>query len=54
MIIAISDGTVVEVVGDFRYIGSNADNTEKDVKTRKALAWQACNSVTKVWKSSLP
>ena len=51
--IATSDGTVLEE-GDFKYLGSWVDNTEKDVKTRKAMAWQACNSMTKVWKSSLP
>ena len=52
--IATSEGTVLEVIWDFKYLGSWVDNTEKDVKTRKALAWQACNSMTKVWKSSLP
>ena len=28
-------------------------NSEKDMSVRKALAWQACHKLTKVWKSSL-
>ena len=26
----------------------------QDIKTRKALAWKACNKLTKIWKSNLP
>ena len=48
--IATYDGTVLEVVEDFRYL---VENTEKDVRTRNALVWQACNSMAQVWKSSL-
>ena len=28
-------------------------STEKDIKTRKAAAWRACNSLHKIWNSSL-
>ena len=48
-----TDGTQLEVVYDFKYLGSWIDNTEADLRSRKAEAWRACNKLTKVWKSDL-
>ncbi len=48
-----TDGSQLEVVYDFKYLGSWIDNTEADLRSRKAEAWRACNKLTKVWKSDL-
>ena len=48
------EGDDLGVVQDFIYIRSWVDCTAKDIRIRKAMAWQACNKVTKIWKSSLP
>ena len=48
-----NDGTLLEVVDDFKYLGSWVNNTEADITIRKALAWKACNGMGKVWKSSI-
>ena len=52
--IKTSTGTILEVVKDFKYLGSWTQSSLQDIKTRKALAWKACNKLTKIWKSNLP
>jgi len=47
------DGSEIERVDDFKYLGSWVDNSGKDVKKRKALAWNACHKLKNIWKSSL-
>ena len=47
------DGSQLEVVQDFKYLGSWIDSTEKDIKIRKAEAWKALNKLNKMWKSDL-
>ncbi len=47
------DGSILEVVEDFKYLGSLTESTEAYIKARKASAWKACNKLKKVWKSSL-
>ena len=46
-------GETIKHVTDFKYLGSYIMNSEKDFKTRKALAWVACNKLDKIWKSNL-
>ena len=46
------DGSCLEVK-DFKYLGSWVRSTEQDIKIRKAMAWKACNKLTKIWKSTL-
>ena len=48
-----TDGTNLDEVQDFKYLGSWMESTAKDVKQRKAAAWRACNKLNKLWKSSL-
>ena len=48
-----SDGTKLEEVEDFKYLGALMSSTAKDVRQRKAAAWRACNKLNKIWKSSL-
>ena len=38
---------------DFKYLGSWVQSTGQDIKVRKAMAWKACNKLTKIWKSIL-
>ena len=47
------DGTQLEQKDDFKYLGSWADSSEKDIDIRKALAWKAINDMSKVWKSNM-
>ena len=49
-----SSGTILEVVPDFKYLGSWMQSSLQDIKTRKAQAWRACNKLAKIWKSNLP
>ena len=37
---------------DFKYLGSWCDQN-RYITTRKALAWQSLNKLTKIWKSTL-
>ena len=48
------DGTQLEVVDDFEYLGSWAASTERDIKTRRAQAWKVLHDMKKIWKSRLP
>ena len=49
-----NDGTALEEVSDFKYLGSWMASIEKDTKTGKGPAWRACSKLTKIWKSTLP
>ena len=46
------NGTILEQKDDFRYLGSWADSSKKDIHIRKALAWKALNDMTRIWKSA--
>ena len=48
-----TDGTALDWVDDFKYLGSWVERTEKDIDVRKALAWQALNGMVRIWKSNL-
>ena len=48
-----NDGTNLDEVKDFKYLGSWMASTENDIKVRKAAAWKACGKLSKIWKSSL-
>ncbi len=47
------DGSKRDIVKDFRYLGSQTQSSEADIKSRKASAWKACYKLTKIWKSPL-
>ena len=44
----------IKKVEDFKYLGSYVVDPQKDFKIRKALAWDACNKLDKIWQSNLP
>ena len=51
--IQTSDGSILEVVDDFTYLGSLVSSSKSDIKRRIALAWAAANKLHKIWKSGL-
>ena len=48
------NNTIIKRVEDFKYLGSYIADSQKDFKVRKALAWDACNKLDKIWLSNLP
>ena len=42
-----NDGTTLEEVKDFKYLGAWMESTTKDIKQRKAAAWRACSKLSK-------
>ena len=52
--IQINDGTKLEEVRDFEYLGVWMESSAKDIKQHKGAGWKACSKLTKIWKSSLP
>jgi len=47
------DGTVLEVVEDFNYLGAWIASTQNDIRIRRARAWSALHSMNRVWKSGM-
>jgi hypothetical protein len=47
----VSTGSI-NLVKDFKYLGSWLLNCTKDFEIRKALAWKACIRLVKIWKSN--
>ncbi len=41
---SIQDGSILEVVEDFKYLGSLTESIEAEIKARKASAWKACKA----------
>ena len=51
--ITTKSGKLLKVVDNFKYLGSWTQSTSKDFEIRKALAWNVCHKMRKIWKSSL-
>ena len=51
--IKTQDGSDLKEVKDFKYLGAWMQSTEADIRTRKALAWKACNNLNNIWRSNL-
>lgn len=51
--LALRDGSPIESVLDFKYLGSWIRTSDKDISVRKELATTACKKLTNVWKSPL-
>ena len=47
------DGTPLEVVDDFNYLGAWIASTQHDIKIRRAKAWSALHGMDKVWRSPM-
>ena len=48
------DGTNINSVKEFVYLGSNIQSTERDIAIRMGKAWGALDALNKIWKSKLP
>ena len=44
-------GSLLEEVKDFKYLGSWVKSSEQDIKVRKALAWKSCNKLNTIWNT---
>ena len=49
-----NEGSHLDQVKDFQYLGSWVDESEKDFKIRKALAWKGYTKMRTLWNSNLP
>ena len=47
------DGSELEIVQDFKYLGSLIQSTKADIMSRRAAAWKACNKLKNIWKAPL-
>ena len=47
------DGTQLDIVDDFKYLGSWVASTEHDIKVRRAQAWKVLHDMKRIWKSRL-
>ena len=48
-----NDDFELEKVDDFNYLGSWVDGTDKDIKIRKAQAWQVLNKMNCMWNLNM-
>ena len=51
--IKTQDGSNLKELKNFKYLGAWMQSTEADIRTRKALAWKACNNLNNIWRSNL-
>ena len=51
-IVTTLDGTQLEVVDDFKYLGAWLATTAREIKIRRAQAWKVLHDMKKVWRSS--
>ena len=56
IVLKTADGQTLQVEKDFKYLGSWINSSEKDIKVRKALAWNALHSMHVIckYKINLP
>ena len=50
--ILLSTGNI-NLVEDYKYLGSWLINSNKDFEVRKVLAWKVCVKLKKIWKSNI-
>ena len=53
IVLKTADGQSLQVEKDFKYLGSWINSSEKDIKVRKAQAWNALHSMHVIWKSKI-
>ena len=47
------DGIIIKEVENFKYLGAWMESSDKDISVRKALAWNACHKLRKIWTSKI-
>ena len=50
-VITTLDGTKLDVVKDFQYLGVWITSTQNDIEIRRARSWRALHGMKKVWHS---
>ena len=53
IVLKTADGQILQVKKDFKYLGYWINSSEKDIKVRKVLAWNALHSMHVIWKSKI-
>ena len=53
IVLKTADGQTLLIEKDFKYLGFWINSSEKDIKVRKALAWNALHSMHVIWKSKI-
>ena len=53
IVLKTADGQTLQVEKDFKYLGSWFNSSEKDIKVRKALAWNKLHSMHVLWKTKI-
>ena len=53
IVLKTADGLTLQVEKDFKYFCSWINSSEKDIKVRKTLAWNALHSMHVIWKSKI-
>ena len=51
--LTLQNGSEIEKADDCKYLGAWISTNEKDISVRKALAREACKSLSSVWRSPL-
>ena len=54
VIIQSLNGVNLKEVTDYKYLGSNIENTTKYINIRIGIAWAAMNKMSQIWKSEIP
>ena len=49
-----NDGSQLNEVNDFKYLGSYVADSMRDFMIRKGQAWDACNRLHPIWQSNIP
>ena len=53
VVIHAKNGETLKEVNNFKYLGAWTQSSASDITVRKALAWNACHKLRKVWVSTL-
>ena len=53
IVLKTADGQMLQVEKDFKYLGSCINSSEKDIKVRNSLKWNALHSMQIIWKSKI-
>ena len=48
--LAAQQGNILKVVGNFKYLGSWIQISQKNMEVRIGIAWNALNKMNRTWK----
>ena len=53
VLIKSREGIILKEVKYFKYLGAWMESSDMDISVRKALAWNACYKLCKIWSSKI-